>query len=73
MYDAGDKGELQQLKYTCRKIEQRRQQLRQQQKDIAAALADLEEIQDRCTTHMDLLNKQLCKQTQNSSNEESTS
>lgn len=73
MYDAGEKGELQQLEYTCQKIEKRRQQLQQQQEDIDAALADLKEIQHRCTTHMELLNKQFCNQIQNSNNEESTS
>ena len=56
MYDAGHPGELQQLEYTCRKIEQRRAQLQQQQKDIDAALADLEQIENRCVQHLASLN-----------------
>lgn len=59
MYDSGDMGEAQQLDYTCRKIEQRRQQLQQQREDIDAALADLDHIQDRCSAHMATLNNQL--------------
>ena len=55
MYDAGNEGELQQLEYTCRKVEQSRQQLQQQQKDIKAALSDLDQIQARCEAHMELL------------------
>ena len=53
MYESGDQGELLQLEYTCRKIEESRQQLQQQQQDIAAALADLRQIQDRCETRID--------------------
>ena len=56
MYDAGDQGELKQLEYTCQKVELRRQQLQQQKKDIDAALADLDNIQQRCTSHMATLN-----------------
>jgi len=63
MYDAsdrnGNKGEIQQLEYTCQKIEQRRAQLQQQQKDIDAALTDLEQIQQRCNEHLATLNSQL--------------
>ena len=53
MYESGDQGELLQLEYTCRKIEESMQQLRQQQKDINASLADLRQIQDRCKTRID--------------------
>ncbi len=52
MYDAGNEGELQQLEYTCRKVEESRKQLQQQEKDIKAALSDLEQIQRRCEAHM---------------------
>jgi DNA-binding transcriptional MerR regulator len=48
MYDAGHAGELQQLKYTCRKIEESRKQLQQQKQDIEASLADLATIESRC-------------------------
>ena len=58
MYDAEYNGELQQLQYTCQKIQQRRLQLQQQQKDINAALADLDQIQQRCTEHLATLNGQ---------------
>ena len=59
MYDAGDQGELKQLEYTQEKIEQRRLQLLQQKKDIDAALADLDNIQQRCVSHLATLNS--CK------------
>lgn len=51
MYDAGEQGEVKQLQYTSQKIQQRRQQLLQQKKDIDAALADLDQIQARCLSH----------------------
>ena len=70
MYEAGggsgNNGEIQQLEYTCQKIEQRRAQLQQQQKDIDAALADLEQIQHRCTEHLATLNGQLSHKDRNS-------
>ena len=48
MYDTGDAGELQQLLYTCRKVEESRKQLEQQKKDIEASLADLSSIESLC-------------------------
>ncbi len=51
MYD-GEQGEVQQLQYTTQKIQQRRQQLLQQKKDIDALLADLDRIQARCESHL---------------------
>lgn len=57
MYDAGNHGELNQLQYTFKKIEQRRQQLLQQKHDIDAALTDLDRIQERCVSHMATLNR----------------
>ena len=48
MYDTGDAGELQQLLYTCRKVEESRTQLEQQKQDIEASLADLASIESRC-------------------------
>lgn len=58
MYDAGDEGEIQQIVYTCQKVEERRAQLEQQQNDITAALEDLASIQTRCEIRMAELNKQ---------------
>ena len=55
MYDASEDGELQQLEYTCRKVDQRREHLEQQRIDIEAAIADLDQIQARCEAHMENL------------------
>ncbi len=52
MYDTEEQGELKQLQYTYQKIEQRREQLEQQKKDIDSALADLDQIEQRCISHM---------------------
>ncbi len=68
MYDAGD-GELDQLQYTAKKIEQRRQQLLRQKQDINAALADLDRIQNRCVSHMATLNS--CNDNHSSQNHQS--
>ncbi len=48
MYDAGHQGELQQLEYTCRKVEESRTQLEQQKRDIEASMQDLDTIEKRC-------------------------
>lgn len=74
MYDAGSRGELEQLQYTSNKIDQRREQLLQQKHDIEAALADLDRIQERCTAHMATLN-QCCenKQSPNHTRQETSS
>jgi len=48
MYEKGHEGEMQQLQYTCKKVEQRREQLHQQLQDIEASLIDLDQIQARC-------------------------
>jgi DNA-binding transcriptional MerR regulator len=55
MYDEGHEGEIQQLEYTCRKVRESREQLEQQQRDIEAALADLDRIEGRCQARIDLL------------------
>lgn len=55
MYDQGHKGEVQQLEYTCRKICESREQLRQQQRDIDAALTDLQRIEMRCLARIELI------------------
>lgn len=55
MYDEGHEGEIQQLEYTCRKVRESREQLEQQQRDIEAALADLDRIESRCQARIDLL------------------
>ncbi len=68
MYDAGD-GELDQLQYTAKKIEQRRQQLLRQKQDINAALADLDRIQNRCVSHMATLSS--CSDNHSSQNHQS--
>ncbi len=56
MYDAGHEGELKQLQYTCRKINESREQLNQQKSDIDAALDDLAAIEARCLTRINLIN-----------------
>ena len=55
MYDAGHDGELKQLQYTCRKIEQSRDSLELQKQDIEAAINDLEIIEARCRSRMRLI------------------
>ncbi len=55
MYETGHEGELQQIEYTCKKVEERRQQLLQQQQDIKAALLDLDSIQSRCEAYKNKL------------------
>ncbi len=55
MYDQGHEGEIQQLEYTCRKVRESREQLEQQQRDIEAALQDLDSIESRCLARIDLL------------------
>ena len=54
MYDSSD-GELMQLEYTCDKIATRREQLKQQQLDIEAALKDMDIIEQRCKTRIEQL------------------
>lgn len=56
MYDASHEGELKQLEYTCRKVEERRQQLQQQKDDIESSLQDLESIEKRCLARMASIN-----------------
>jgi len=55
MYDQGHVGEIQQLEYTCRKVRENRQQLEQQQRDIEAALDDLDSIESRCLARIKLI------------------
>ncbi len=55
MYEAGHAGELQQLEYTCRKVEESRQQLEQQKLDIEASMADLATIEKRCRERIKLI------------------
>ena len=56
MYDAGHEGELKQLEYTCRKIDESRSNLKQQREDIDAAIEDLKIIEARCRARIDLIN-----------------
>lgn len=58
MYFDGHEGKIQQLEYTCRKVEERRSQLQQQQRDIEAALADLDQVQARCEARRKNLNNE---------------
>lgn len=57
MYDADHVGELKQLEYTCRKIKESREILKQQQKDIDAALRDLQQIETRCQARISSISK----------------
>jgi len=57
MYDQGHEGEMQQLQYTCKKVEERREQLHQQLQDIKASMTDLDQIQARCEKQIQNLSR----------------
>ncbi len=56
MYDTSNEGELKQLEYTCRKIEESRQILKAQREDLEEAMHDLGKIETRCRERIAAIN-----------------